>query len=810
MSSTNTVTSVPRPVRRQFQSCDSCRQRRRACDAVYLGIGPESYGGACTLCTKKGQQCTFEWLRRSDSHRKVSTVFPHGTRSRPSAAARKSAMRSHANDTGTPPGYSFSIFDDQHLWEADPAMEGNTESNFAPWPFYGLFPPGATPTDPVDPLFLPQTPSSSLIDDQQWLDASRSGLNDPSICVWESSASPIQQSAARAHMSSTNEGSNPPCQKQLRFPSAQALADTGLATRAENRAIANTFLFIYQMNLEHALAAWSTIRTCPYSLATSSPATDSAADTASYNCSSFYERACRMDSTVQRIGLKNIPNLSPSQNELAAQVLHKVVLAFACQWDTAGWLTQNRSASAYSSFEVDLSRQLHQTMQKTLWNDAQTALCQAANLQSFRVIFAQLIFSFIRSPFDAEVRGIASGHAQSPDEPPLSHISMPTDLDAPSTARTTDTCREILSRGIPPSHLETCLRLLLIWRQKLYEQDCNLATAQSFPQSFLNEFNLIYWLAVMCDTTTSAVTGRPPVISDDDCAIQVSSECSMRLNQNEEDVSVVRAESSQQRLSSTHLRNKRSIPIWTNRLLNRSFDPIGNLNWPVPEIEVAKILKEAIPVKVLLFRRVAHLQALVGRSAAESEVERAIQDSLQVYQQWQAQYGSFMHQCSTDVTLAAHLWSWHVILSVHWHYGVILLSEAIASVDEQRLGNPQQMIERLETSTATNLAIASAIQVTRLALANSREKCVLAPDHQLDAMLSEPWSEIMVRSLAAASITLLDACQNCNEHSMRGVGRDEIILGVQACVGVLRHLGGRCSPATQVARMLECMIGFCQ
>jgi hypothetical protein len=198
----------------------------------------------------------------------------------------------------------------------------------------------------------------------------------------ESSGSRILQSAVSTHTNSANDDSNPSHPRRLQSPSTQALTDIGLATRAGNRAIADILLSIYQTNLEHALAAWSTIRTCPYNLATSSPTIDSAGSIASYNCSSFYERACRLDSTFQRIGPKTTPNLSPSQNELAADV-QKVVLAFVCQWDTAGWLTQNRTSSAYSSFQVDLSRQLRQTMERTLWHDAQTALCQAAHLQSF-------------------------------------------------------------------------------------------------------------------------------------------------------------------------------------------------------------------------------------------------------------------------------------------------------------------------------------------------------------------------------------------------------------------------------------------
>jgi hypothetical protein len=61
------------PRRKQYQSCDHCRKRRRACDAINRGIDPfnttdasdddDVKNKACSTCQKSGIQCTFKWLR---------------------------------------------------------------------------------------------------------------------------------------------------------------------------------------------------------------------------------------------------------------------------------------------------------------------------------------------------------------------------------------------------------------------------------------------------------------------------------------------------------------------------------------------------------------------------------------------------------------------------------------------------------------------------------------------------------------------------------------------------------------------------
>lgn len=55
-------------LRKQYQSCDRCRQGRRACDAVINGANPLQRGTAqavaCSNCRKSKRKCTFDWLQQ--------------------------------------------------------------------------------------------------------------------------------------------------------------------------------------------------------------------------------------------------------------------------------------------------------------------------------------------------------------------------------------------------------------------------------------------------------------------------------------------------------------------------------------------------------------------------------------------------------------------------------------------------------------------------------------------------------------------------------------------------------------------------
>merc|ERR1711939_215061 len=117
------------------------------------------------------------------------------------------------------------------------------------------------------------------------------------------------------------------------------------------------------------------------------------------------------------------------------------------------------------------------------------------------------------------------------------------------------------------------------------------------------------------------------------------------------------------------------------------FKPTGPrplARWPCSFDEAALILQEAIPVKVLMFRKVGQLQTLAYRRNAPSKLEKCIEEALEVYQHWNATYGQFMLDCVAQHNqLPPHVQSWYVILDGHWHYGCLLLADKISQTDKE-------------------------------------------------------------------------------------------------------------------------------
>jgi hypothetical protein len=325
----------------------------------------------------------------------------------------------------------------------------------------------------------------------------------------------------------------------------------------------------------------------------------------------------------------------------------------------------------------------------------------------------------------------------------------------------------------------------------------------------LNEFNTLFWLGVMCDTTSSAVTGHPLVILDDDCAIDArspDSQSSSGTDQRQADTTTT-SYYSQDESPWQELARKRT-PLWNN-LLFRS--DVRNVDRAPSALEAERTLKEAIPVKVLLFRRLTTIQTLLDQFASRKRVENAVQDALLVHQQWQLRYEAFMISCVEEYASIPHkVRSWHTILAAHWYYGLMLLSTKIQKIDDEGLGDAHRADERKQNSTAAKFALASAIGVARLAtccIGVSYPVSSDALDEGSHIMLSEPWCEIMVRSLTTAVETIfrLRSCKR-NDHPDLNVGDDPTMFlkAVEGCIQALSEIGtSRYKPAAIIADILR-------
>ncbi|KAB8276405.1 hypothetical protein BDV30DRAFT_235856 [Aspergillus minisclerotigenes] len=261
----------------------------------------------------------------------------------------------------------------------------------------------------------------------------------------------------------------------------------------------------------------------------------------------------------------------------------------------------------------------------------------------------------------------------------------------------------------PPIYLEKALRYLASWRRRI----ATLASTQAytainaqFPRAVdFQSFDMLFWLGVMCDTTSSALTQRPLVISEHDCELPKAT-----FSQAQAIYQTFYAHrSSTYGIGDTN-KTDTAPELWGTFLLSPQPLSGAKARWPCRTDEAFAILQEAIPVKVLLWCRVARLQTLN---------EDLISATLSVYQYWTVAYDQFMRDCiANHEALPAKVQSWYVILAMHWHLGCLLDANCIERVDDDSLSaNLQRSLRRssglvLELKKANSNAIADLARVS--------------------------------------------------------------------------------------------------
>ena len=785
--------------RRQFQSCDHCRNRRRRCDAGARGVDPYSTLNphnprACTACAKSGRVCTFDWLtqrkqprawvedqngRRPVFAREKRRTLAAGDRSRDAlATGGLSASSSFSDDNQNSSDYHESK-------EADSYQRQDHYLKSSPIPSTAYGAPWAVPGLDWSAALCQANDTNTTWSfcgngNQEPADSSHLDGNGINVLIEEGAAnhSIAYDPLASTTICLTSATSLP--------TTALNLADDGLAVHSNKLSIADSLVTIYLLNLEAVLSSWSTAITCPYVSNNSELASSTV-----HSITTFYERANRMDGSIARLGLAKIASSANAHRAMESQVLNKVILAFASQCDSA-------SAPRHKVSPNPFARTLQAIMQKTLWHDAHKALQKVADRAgSFRIIFARLIFSFIQKPLDTE-------------SPAADQSGTRSQYDRSSPDWTSqlheDVCASIVTDPDCSTQMEQALRDLLCLRRRLYMELRAIVKMgrplTSDQQYFLTDFNTLFWLSVMCDTTASAISGRPLVISDDDCAIE--SICPELLST---PLSKDMSQGSPAEMLSSSDGWKKPASVWSS-ILVKEMDANEHLALPYGNNEPADIIKEAIPLKVLFFRHIGTLQTLIDRMAPEKRLEKAIQDALLVCKQWQAKYGEFMDGLAEGyTTMCSYLRSWHTILAAHWHYGVMLFAEKMQFVRSVRLNGNLRHGEEQLAYTPTNMALSSAMQVIKLAyfcLGASRTSTISTdPGQSQLAMLSEPWCEIMVRSLSMAAEVLLKSDLSNVWHLIEQHVQSPQD-GLLACIEVLEELGEhRYKSAGRIAQLLR-------
>jgi hypothetical protein len=271
--------------------------------------------------------------------------------------------------------------------------------------------------------------------------------------------------------------------------------------------IGETMMKIYHDVMEGALSCWLVEHTCPFKSLPSTPSSTSSDGQQQFaafqnmqsewdpNWSNrVYRRVVKLDRMASLLGLKK---LSPAEERKVSHALNSAVMAFTAQWAQSSERSKARwsvgdsldLSNMFPPPEPDLEDEFDRTLQKSFWNQARRALDECSEIDSFRVVFAEIIFGLTQK--------YADNLAQQTD--PAVHAR---DLD------TSEVVEEILRDDSQQIWLERATRRLHVLRRRVELHDRNLRAKGDKSHRRCDDeskktIDLLFWLAVMFDTISA-------------------------------------------------------------------------------------------------------------------------------------------------------------------------------------------------------------------------------------------------------------------------------------------------------------------
>jgi hypothetical protein len=273
-----------------------------------------------------------------------------------------------------------------------------------------------------------------------------------------------------------------------------------------------------------------------------------------------------------------------------------------------------------------------------------------------------------------------------------------------------------------------------------------------------------------------------------------------------------------------------SEEVWGSYFL-RQHSRVGDLRkqttrWPCSYVDAASCLADAAPVKVLVFRRLGHLQDLYYQRAPAKEIEKAIAATLEVYNHWKTTYGLFMADCvRSHESLPPRIQSWYILLASHWHLAILLLADLVEKMDHLNLTVQANRTTRQTTDFTQMLRLHSVYAVSdlgrcsRLSVSGDEDhhhhhhhhhsSFSQSPDfhHAVNkaALLTEPWTVVLVRAFAHAGEVLVDLLQSrrATGFFMDTVNLAEARSRLHDCIEALWLLGRKSDMSLSAAKILQ-------
>ncbi|KAJ6109265.1 hypothetical protein N7486_001499 [Penicillium sp. IBT 16267x] len=664
----------------------------------------------------------------------------------------------------------------------------------------------------VSDLVVPDFSSASDISTQQLLDleldpmchqtwpASQTSQTSQTYSVLQSisSKSPRRLSDDSSSSMSFNQQSshwNSPQSSLFPFSIEQQM----IATSNYHLTSAN-LLQIYHDVLEHNLSCWLTETTCPYQPG-SRNTTHVVPEWGSSWSNRIYQRTIKLDRVAQSCKLLQ---LTVSEDQAASKALHLAIMAFATQWAQGS----HRHRERYPTRSLDhgedevadgVADEFDRILQRHFWDQGQRALQEVANLESYRVACAELIFGLTQRPWNPDNQ--SPGHEMEGQGRKFATDSVLSQV------------RDIIRKEGPPIYMESAARKMhaLKYRcdtlEKGLGKQCGrreqgahgIAAMSSEDRATIG---LLYWLAIMMDTISSSMNERPVVVLDEDCQHEAQKETQQAANM---DMSLARSR-------------------WDLDLfVQGSLEETHQTHWPCSYEAAAEDVIKSAPVKVLLFRHLSYLQNAVRKSAHEEQIEDIIRSTTSLYQYWNKTHGAFFGELVQNYSaVPQRIQGWFVCISAHWHLASLMLADLLEFVDENALGMKDGACSRTASQVASRIRKHSARELSdlaRVATPPTRDANMGVPQmpdfhHALNegTLLTEPWTMILIRAFTKACVIFLGEADESLRYARVTLGHnshdfERNMEQAEDCIKGLWLLGKKSDMARKIAETLSLALG---
>ncbi|CAK7269914.1 hypothetical protein SEPCBS57363_003838 [Sporothrix epigloea] len=683
-------------------------------------------------------------------------------------------------------------------------------------------------------------------------------------------------------------------------PSSHNALEFQIATRINNDTISEGLLQIYHDVLEHNLTCWITEETCPYNVwarppkqkvvrllgnngdaqtvavggrRTWSPHSDYQQQFGPTWSNRVYRRVMELDKKAQ--GAK-IMRLTVDQNRRSQKTLHLAIMAFATQWAQGSQRQRETYAAGFATMNGATTNEFDRNIQRSLWQQARQALQDCADIECYRVVCAELIFSITQRPWEesefAELELTTSSTACGDD-------LLPSESDV-NTQRAQARRRrdailgkldEVISKDGPPIFVERAARKMHALKSKFDDYQLGFLgeTAQGKRKRHSGQgahdftdlmsphlaseesqtVGLLFWLAVMFDTISASMTGRPVVLADDESQHEAAEHDAVfsdrvyasttGLDGNTESISLADIAQTMHSHSNSHSGSNGVNPTnfstnfpsgkknnrWRIDLFIQD-DPsrqstTQSYHFPCPYDDAARVVTRCAPVKVLLYRQVLYLQSMLRKPYVHkgTPIEEVIQETLMVHRYWNLTYGDFFCELIQHYSVVpTRIRGWFVCLLAHWHLGALLMADLVDAIDENRIGDDASRVLRINAGTVESIRRSSALQLADLArvatplMANADSDPSMPDFHYAvreGTILTEPWTILLIRAFSKASVIHLHAADDIRDQHLADllVVEDEAsrksLQLCEECIQALWYLGKKSDMARNVAVVLS-------